>query len=231
MKILIGVATYQRPEKLKRLLKSLEQQTYKNFFTVVVFDANDWASAKGTREYTLPIGIQINNTRDYVIGCWNLAHKYPGFDAHLMLCDDVELHRTCLESALEALKTRFPDGDGVVGITQECPGVPNYTYKPFGQTLMGKKFIERFKEVDYQVCCPFYTHFYQDEEMWQYMSELNKTYHCKEAILNHYHPAFKREELDSTHGIVRVPELFKKDKELFMIRQSEGKLWGKTWEK
>jgi len=231
MRVLIGVATYKRPEKLTRLLKSLEAQTYQNFHTHIVFDANDKESVIGATSYQRNYTMEINPEHGYVIGCWNLAHRCPGFDAHLMLCDDVELHKTCLERALEALETRFKDTDAVIGLSQECPGYPNYTYKPFGQTLMGRKFIDRFEPVDYQVCCPFYTHFYQDAEMWQYMSELGKTYHCKEAILNHYHPSFKKDELDETHGIVRVKSLFNGDIELFKRRQAEGKLWGKTWDK
>ena len=55
-------------------------------------------------------------------------------------------------------------------------------------------------------------------------------YTSLEAKLNHYHPGFKPEEIDTTHGIVRVPGLQQRDITLFNRRQYEGKLWGKSWE-
>lgn len=229
-KVLIGIATYQRPEKLKRLLKSLEAQTYKNFFTYIVFDANDVHSLVGIEEYTLPKQVFINTERGYVIGCWNLAYRVPGFDAYMMLCDDVELHQSCLESALERLESLFPDEDGVIGLTQECPGAKNFDYKNFGQVLMGRKFVERYKDVNYQVCCPHYTHLRQDEEMWQYATSLDKFNHCKEAKLNHYHPSFLKNEMDTTHHIVRHG-IIQEDNRIFADRQRRGVIWGQSWEK
>jgi glycosyltransferase involved in cell wall biosynthesis len=232
MKALIGIATYNRPEKLKRLLKSIEAQTYKDYQIAIVFDNNDDASRiEVMKDFGyLPIRYIVNDKQGYVIGCWNKIHAIPGFDAHLMLVDDVELTPNCLEEAVKAMQLHFPDGDGVVGLTQELPGYPNYTYKPYGQTLMGRKFIDRYKEVNYQVCNPHFVHFYQDEEMWRYMSSLGKTYHSKEAILYHFHPAFKKDEVDDTHKIVRVPSIFKGDIEIFKRRQAEGKLWGKSFD-
>ena len=78
-------------------------------------------------------------------------------------------------------------------------------------------------------CCPFYTHFFQDEEMWKYASSMNKAVHSQKAILNHYHPAFKKDELDSTHAIVRTSELLNKDQEIFNRRQKEHKIWGDSF--
>jgi hypothetical protein len=231
MKILIGIATYKRPEKLKRLLRSIENQNYKNFDVAIAFDNGDIESISALGEWNIPLFLCVMPKQSYVIGCWNKLHQLKGYDAHLMLCDDVELFPDCLENAVKELEEKFPDLDGVIGITQECPGRLDYTYKPFGQTLMGRKFIDRYKEVNYQVCCPYYVHFSQDCEMWQFMSELGKTYHSDKARLYHYHPAFKPEEIDATHAIVRVPTIFQKDIETFKKRQAEGKLWGRSFEK
>jgi hypothetical protein len=196
----------------------------------VVFDANDTASRDEVISFPhLKFDTIVMPNRGYVIGCWNQVYKRRGYDAYLMLCDDVELHPDCLEHAVKALKTN--GRDSVIGISQECPGHENYTYKVFGQTLMGNEFVERYKDVFYQVCCPYYTHFYQDEEMWQYATKHAKAVHCKKAILNHYHPAFKKEEIDATHGIVRSNSINTNDRVLFQERQTAGKLWGEAWDK
>jgi len=231
MKALIGIATYKRPEKLKRLLLSLKRQTYQNYQICVVFDNNDNDSMlEIAKEFgDIKAYFVVSPTQLYVIGCWNYMHRLKGYDAHLMLCDDVELYDNCLETALRTLKNA--GDDSVIGLTQKCPGISNYSYKPYGQTLMGRTFIDRYKDVNHQVCCPYYTHFYQDQEMWEYAIKNELAIHDKDAILNHYHPAFKKEEMDETHHIVRVPDIFIVDRLLFNKRQSEGKLWGETWEK
>jgi hypothetical protein len=230
MKVLVGIATYQRPEKLKRLLRSLEIQSHTDFYTHVVFDNGDVASMSAVKECTLPLSMELLSGQNYVIGCWNSAHRLKGFDAHLMLCDDVELFPDCIEAAVKDMQNHFPDLSGVVGLTQFCPGREDYTYKPFGQTLMGRGFIDKFRKVNYKVCCPDFIHFFQDQCMWEYMSGLGRTFHSSTAKLNHYHPSFKAEELDSTHKIVRAGSgIFQKDAETYRRRQEEGMIWGRDF--
>lgn len=230
LKVLVGIATYKRPKKLIRLLKSLENQTYQNFDVHIVFDNNDKESISSASGFNLNVSMEVMDKPSYVIGCWNVCHNIPNYDAHLMLCDDVELFPDCLDILVNEMEKRFADLDGVIGITQECPGRNDYTYKPFGQTLMGRKFIDRYKQVGYKVCCPFYTHFWQDQEMWEFMTSLRKTYHSKEAKLYHYHPSFKPEEMDKTHSIVRSNGVYEKDLLVFKRRQLQGKLWGRSFE-
>lgn len=239
MKLLIGIATYQRIEKLKRLLESLKKQTYDNFIISVICDDKDFETEKYIRsleDYKLGhIGVTVQDSRRYVIGAWNTCvqgyvNTFADFDGFIGLCDDVELFPNCFEMLVWTMQKRFPDYDGVIGISQECPGRPDYTYKPYGQTLMGRKFIERYREAGYQICCPYYKHFYQDEEMWKYATSLGKAYHSLDAKLNHYHPGFKPEEKDNTHFIVRTGGVQQGDTAIFNRRQSEGKLWGRTWE-
>jgi glycosyltransferase involved in cell wall biosynthesis len=234
MKILIGIATFQRPEKLQRLLESLKNQTHQDFEVCVAFDNND-TNQKGLRNWDRAISTIRLDYQGYVVGCWNRIHALRGSaesksDAHLMLCDDVELFPDCLEIACRDLANVFPDTDGVIGLTQECPGRGDYSYKPFGQTLMGGKFLERYSRVGYKLCCPYFHHFFQDEEMYIYAASLRKFYHSPEAKLYHYHPAFKPAEMDSTHKLARIPTVFQHDVDTFKRRQSSGRLWGKNWD-
>lgn len=207
MRLLIGIATYKRMEKLKRLIRSLDNQTYKEFQVVVVADNNDLKTANDLNDMPGNIHCVVQPNHQFVIGAWNRTIReiftLASYEYFMGLCDDVELNPTAIEEALRCHQQFFPDTDGVIGFKQLCPGHPEYTFKWFGQTLMGRKFIERYKNVEYKICCPDYYHFCQDEEMYNYAQSLNKFANCEEAILKHYHPGFIKEEIDETHNIIR----------------------------
>ena len=250
MKILIGIATYQRTGKLQRCLDSIKASNYWNYEIVVVADNSDQATDQYlSANKNLFWDVVVQDRQGFVIGGWNRIVKdyfndmikewesettfvEEPFDAFLGLVDDVELSEDTLEKAVQAHRFHFPDGDGVVGLHQTCPGHPEYTFKWYGQTLMGRKFIERYREVDYQICCPYYKWSHQDEEMFQYANSLGKFKECPEASLRHYHPSFIAGERDSTHDIVRFgsdsPKLH--DLQVFADRQKRGLIWGKDWE-
>jgi glycosyltransferase involved in cell wall biosynthesis len=236
MHVSIVIPTFQRIKKLTRCLEAILQQTYTDFDINVFCDNGDTDTDKYIKEnYSTKydnIKSKVMEGKNLVIGCWNSFLKEAlanntfkeGF---IGLCDDTELYPDCLEKAVACHKENFPDTDGVVGISQECPGHPEYTWKPYGQTLMGRKFIERYP--DGQVCCVDYKFLYQDEEMHNFASSINKFVHCKEAILKHYHPAFCREEHDSTHEKSRGMNLGI-DRMTYTKRKAQGLVWGKSFE-
>lgn len=240
MKLLLGIGTYRRIAKLERLLKSLENQTYDNFIIHVVCDNNDFETEKylkNTKEYKFGhLAVSVNNEHKFIIGAWNYCvsnyvNTFADFDGFVGLCDDVELYPNALEEAVKCHKENFPDTDGVVGFKQVCKGHENYTYKPFGQMLIGKQWIERYKEVNYTYYAPMYKHFYADEELFIYASSLNKFILCEKAILNHDHPLFTG-NIDITHQIIRQGQNSPKnyDIALFKQRQKKNLIWGKSWE-
>ena len=237
--LLITIPTYKRYTKLTRLLNSLKQSTYQNFDILVVADGNDTTSlttamtvCEGWKRVHSQLQLEqshvvmaINDGIDFFV---NLGH-YTHF---LMLCDDTEVYPSTLEIALKDHNEQFPDMDGVIGLHQECPNHPEYTFKYYGQMILGRKWIERYKEVGYKVACPQYIWGYQDEELHKYAVSLDKFYSCKDGIIRHYHPSFIREEMDDTHNIVRFKQDSPKPKDdkVFAERQKRGLIWGKTWE-
>lgn len=232
-KIAIVIPTYQRIQKLERCIKSIYINTYKNYQIYIYADNND----KNTYYYLdskyHQIRCQINDSQKFVVGSWNRFFKEQindDWNIVMWLVDDVKLSFNCIQNAVNCMQDNFPDLDGVVGLSQECPDHPEYTYKEYGQVLIGREFIERYKEVGYQVCCPYYTHFWQDEELYQYANSLNKFVHCKNANLRHYHPGFIKEERDNTHLIVRK-EIIQKDTEIYNNRKKRNLVWGQSWEK
>lgn len=235
MKLLLAIATYKRIEKLQKCLNSIAQSKYKNLSVVIIADNQDEETARYISNMGYNMVVEVQKERKFVIGAWNRAVKdyfIPcKFDGFIGLCDDVELNEFALGEAVKAHEINFPDTDGVVGFKQECPGRPDYTFQWFGQTLMGRKFVERYASVDYRICCPAYKHFYQDEEMYRYASSLGKFHKCEDALLKHYHPGFIPELRDETHDIIRsgIDSPKNHDMRMFQIRQANKYLWGQDF--
>jgi len=231
--ILIAIPTYKRIKKLQRLLRSLERQTYKDWEAVAIVDNNDMDTVVDLKYLSGHIKVLVQPEHKFVIGAWNRAIKevfdLGSYNYFCGLCDDVELEPDTLEQAVKKHKQNFLDGDGVIGLNQDCPGHPNYTFKWFGQTLMGRKFIRRYGDND--LCCPDYKHFYQDEEMWEFAKSNGLIAICPEALIHHYHPSFILDEVDETHGIIRIGPKSPKDHDIKMRaeRKARNYLWGRDF--
>lgn len=247
-RIAVVIPTFKRIKKLQRCLDSLEKQTYENFDVHIYCDNNDTETYNYIKEKywdgcapkeKIHPTVTLNSKQEFVIGSWNkffrgnFSYKYyhkDGYDAVLWCVDDVELYPQTILNAYCALIKNFPDLDGVVGLKQECPGRPDYTFKWFGQCLIGRKFIERYTIEGHEVCCPDYKHFYQDEEMWEFADSINKFVNCEDAIIKHYHPAYLNEELDSTHPMVRG-SIMQIDNATRFERQQKNLIWGQSWKR
>jgi GT2 family glycosyltransferase len=247
-KIAIGIPTFKRITKLERCLRSIEAQSFLYDMSIFIYcDNND----KETYDYLnnkykeglpshqrrsfIPLKIVLNDKREFVVGSWNkffnmIMTTDNQYTSCLLLVDDVELNNDCIEKAVNYLEKFYPDTDGIIGINQKNPEKLNYTFAKFGQILIGRKFIERYKEVNYQVWTPFYKHFYSDYECFMYASSLKKFYFAEDALLKHYHPGFYPEEIDKTHNVIRRPSGPKDhDIEIFKDRQKRKVNWGNTW--
>lgn len=229
MKLLIGIATYKRLNKLTRLLHSLQDQTYQNFQIYIICDNKDYETAHYLETWGISNAVQ--DSHKFVIGAWNkcIQDKFinGNYDGFIGLVDDVQLRPNALEEIVKCHKENFPDTDGVCGFNQICYGYFEYTFKWYGQTLMGRKFIERYHNVNYQICCPDYKHFYQDEEMWIHALTLNKFQTCPKAVLNHDHPSFTG-NIDETHNIIRKGNLSPKEHDIkvYAVRKLKKYCWG-----
>lgn len=233
MKFTIVIPTYQRINKLKRCIESILKQDYQDFLIFVMADNNDeetydWVVntyVDEPRILAVPIEQHL-----YVMGCWNYFTKHlfeHVEDCMVWLVDDVELMPNCLRHLNNCCKEIFPENDGMVGITQIYPMHTEVHWKENGQCAIGKNFILKFPER--QVCCPDYTHFYQDEEVLEYAKSINKFILCREATLIHHHPAFYSNEMDETHKIPRG-ETQDIDRQIYLERRRRDLVWGKTWE-
>lgn len=234
-KVYIGIATYKRPEKLDRLLKSISKLHYQDFEVILLYEESDSETVKYLYNLPIipqPIHLRPSGNKEYVISNWNRFYKEfaPLADYTLALVDDVGLFPDGLSEAVAKLVNTYPDNNGVVGLKQMYPNNANVSYHPAGQVLIGKPFLERYKDVNYQVCCPNYIQWYQDNELYNYANSLGKFTTTDDVALIHYHPAYTPgEKIDETHQIIRG-DIIQNDRKIFNKRQIKGLTWGKSWE-
>jgi len=135
-------------------------------------------------------------------------------DAVMLLNDDQELYPDCIEKAITALKDKFSDTDGIIGIRQEHEGTR------YAITFIGHKFCERFP--NHAIFCPDYINYHNDEELFTFAQSIEKFHFCPEAVAIHHMPKDKtREAMHSTR---------EQDKETWEKRQAQGLIWGKQFE-
>lgn len=230
MKFNIVIPTYHRIKKLERCINSIRKQTYQNYEITVICDNND----KETYEFMgnkyciyQKMSSFLMKKHLYVAGCWNWFTKnYFEYikDNMIWLCDDTAMYPDCLEQLNKFINNNFENKDYVVGLKQIVPGCPRAESMVYGQVVLGKEYIARFP--NYQVCAPCFTFWYQDQENYLYARSLGKFKFCKTALINHYHPCYIKEEIDTTHKLSRG-DIQQKDKQIFEERQKQGLLWGR----
>lgn len=230
----IGIATYKRPEKLDKLIQSIWQNDYKDYEVVILYEQSDTASNNYIYKYINhpKIHIRPSKNKEYVISNWNRFYKEyaPYANYTLALVDDITLMPDCLSSIINKINLTFPDGDGVIGLKQQYPKGIDVKYNSAGQVLIGRKFLERFKDINYQICCPNYKQWFQDDELLSYAKSVDKFNTSDNVSLIHYHPAYTPgAKIDETHKIVRG-DLMQKDRDIYNKRKMKGLIWGKSWE-
>ena len=109
------------------------------------------------------------------------------------------------------LNRLFPDGDGIIGVTQQlgkfCPAA-------FG--LVGRKWVNRFP--NRQMMYPKYIHFCSDSELWRYSRGI-KRFHLSKAAVYHNRPFDDCKKLAQT--------TLTRDRRIWFPRRDAGKFWPK----
>ena len=216
----IVIATRNRYEKLKKMLKSIPDKPYIEV-NIICDDENDTLGkiieeAEIIKRLNIGILHAFKDRRGAVF-CRNYAIQYCE-DGVLYATDDMTFEPNSIENALNAFSSHFPDDDGVVGFVQ----IPD-NFHPTGVALVGQKFLQRYP--DKRLFWPGYHHFACQEVYWL-ASKLGKFHQEKTAVIKHYHPAFFKEEMDKTHREARIHR--EKDHALMRERQAKGLIWGES---
>lgn len=138
-------------------------------------------------------------------------------DAIIYATDDIVFKPGSISRAIEAMRKKFPGGDGVIGFTQ----TGNTRFNPGGVALVGAKFLSRYPKN--ALFYPKLFHF-ACQEVHLAAEFLKKFYLSPDAIIHHYSPFTQRNEMDQTHADARIKKLA--DHELIRQRKAAGKIWG-----
>lgn len=212
MRVNVIISTYNRPDSLKKTVESIFDGDYKDVCISIMMDGNVSLSSQIIHSYAR---ILINEKRmDYVYSMNRLLQESEDTDAVLYASDDLVFPSYAISTLVEEMEKRFPDGNGLVGLNQDCQGIDS----AFG--LMGRKFIERFPER--QVFCPDYVHFVSDSELGAFARMIKKFYFCSHVTLHHDRSHDRTWEL----GI----DVWFKDMKVSEKRAEKKFLWGRGFE-
>ncbi|GAG03422.1 unnamed protein product, partial [marine sediment metagenome] len=115
MHVDVVIPTYDRLEPLKRCIKSIVDNNYKDVSILVIVDGNK-KMVDGLKDE--PIEILFNPERmDYVISM-NKAIKHSKADAVIYASDDLIFQSDCISNTVKAMEEHFPDTDGLITLKQ-----------------------------------------------------------------------------------------------------------------
>lgn len=218
MKDLVNVCipTIDRFDLIRQTVKSVMESKYNNLkITIIVDDNRKQYFDRLYRFYFdgtfFNIGILFNEKRFGWPKSLNRLFKETDDDYYFYASDDLIFQKNTISLAMEDMKAKFPNGDGVIGITQQlgkfCPAA-------FG--LVGRKWINRFP--DRKMFYPKYVHFCGDSELWRYSRSINKFYLSK-AVVYHNRPFDNCKKLAQT--------TLYSDRQIWFPRRDSGKFWPK----
>lgn len=154
----------------------------------------------------------FNNSRLGWCRSMNRVFNATDFDFYFYGSDDLTFERKTVTNAIAAMRSHFPDGDGVVGINQN---LMHFCKAAFG--LVGRKFVNRFPAR--QVFYPYYKHFCGDSELWHFAQSISKFYFCPAAMVHHARPMDECKKLAQT--------TLRRDREIWWKKKGKPRLyWG-----
>jgi len=213
----IIIPTRNRWEKLQRCLKTIPQEIPGITTTVIVVCDGDHETAKKLIDSTNGMVSRIVFVRQHSgsVFCRNLITQTVE-DALIYGVDDIEFMAGSIELAIEEIRKRYPDGDGVVGF--------NYvgdTQSKTATCLVGQKFLRRYPQR--KLFYPEYFHF-SCQEIERLAGKLGKLHFEENAKVQHHHPAWNHSELDKTHVEARIYK--NRDRKISSDRRAKGLIWG-----
>ena len=212
--------------RIDKLLATLDTIPHHDWLTVHIVCDGDEATYNTLQNKIEKADIRakyINTTlipeHSGAVKCRNAVLENIDSDV-IYATDDILFSDGAIERAAETSMLAFPNGDGVVGFVQ------NQSHHPTGVALVGGAFLNHYPS--HHLFYPHYYHFAAQEVLWycKYREEKEgKTFFIIEdrARLNHRHPGFNRNEMDSTHVDARIRR--DSDLGLSMRREQQGLVW------
>lgn len=192
-KVSICIPTLGRPEKLERLLESIEKNAgYPNYEILVGEDKMP------------PNNIGVPKMLK------SLVEKSVG-DFVIYLGNDCIMEKDCLKIAMEAMMEEFEDQDGLIGLNDQYWHGEFYTH-----WLASKKLLPYLGG---EFFCTEYFHTGVDNELTERCRKIGKAVWCEEAKIIHDHPVnngFK--DIDDVYQLAYKSERMEHDRNLLLKR-------------
>lgn len=215
-KVRVIIPTRLRPKKLLKAVHSIPE------WVSVCVECHVQSEDLLDIEFRRPVNIKEDTSieRDETFVKAVNRNCIKGYSC-IVSSDDIYYEDNAIETALECMKEKFPDTDGVIGFN--VYNMPGQSHDG-AVTLVGDKFLNRFE--NRQMFCPQYLHFYVDTELAMYAKKVDKFFWCKDAKVYHEHPSVTGRP-DATHKYKRDYK-HNHDSGVFSSRQDRGLLWGKV---
>ena len=213
--VTVCIPTIDRFDLIRKTIESICGNNYLRLSMMIIVDDNRQQYFKKLVKYyqlaNLPIEFKLNKKRLGWPRSLNRIFAETDYDYYLYASDDLIFQTNTITKAMADMKRLFPDGDGVIGLTQQlgkfCPAA-------FG--LVGRKWVNRFPKR--QMMYPKYIHFCSDSELWRYSRKI-KRFHLSKATVHHNRPFDNCKKLAQT--------TLASDRRIWFPRRDSGKFWPK----
>jgi len=211
----VCIPTIDRLALLSQTIKSIINNDYKYLsITVIVDDGRKvyFNRLKMTVGRHPQIKMMFNEKRLGWPKSMNRIFWETDHDYYLYASDDLNFHPNTITKAMADMKRYFPDGDGVIGLTQEnlrhgSPGA-------FG--LVGRKWMNRFPKR--KMFNPKYLHFCGDSELLFYSRQIHRFYLSKAAV-------FHNRPHDRCRALAHLS--ITRDRKIWFPRRRARRVWPK----
>lgn len=214
------ISTYDRIDLIKKTIDSLMNSNYPDIKTWICIDGNQ-KMIKKIKEYCPNRNVKLlhnKRRRDIMFSYRKIISAIDNDGAILNAADDIVFYPGTIKMVVKKLLHLFPDGDGVIGLSQRMDGQPRG--RKYAHCLIGPKFADRYPSR--QAYCPDYIHFCGDSELGIYAKNNKRFHFFPEARIDHTRLA------DRTTELGRL--VYTRDRIVFRERQAQNLLWGSSFE-
>ncbi len=210
-------ASIGRPDALHRMIASVRKSDQPARVMVAAGDVETIRVCEQNSDICRCVYSSKANARPGCTASLNLVFRELVEGDALFCTDDIRFEPRAISIAMASLYRAFPDGDGVVGLSQS--NIPQGYDLAF--PLMGKAFLDRFRPGD--LFFPGYFHQYNDAELGVTIKAWGHWLFEPEARLEHDHPCATGLPPDETFVRARLRK--SDDDRVWHARRAAGEIW------
>jgi hypothetical protein len=226
----VVLPTYQRPDKLSRLIRSMDPGMPPHTEVHVGWSPGDADTRAACEPLLLDrpwLHFFVHRPEFHAAEFWNaFLGSQPDADIYIYLSDDCELFRDTLIAARLLYLAAYPKLDGLLGFDQPNLREEKVGTCPAAFGAIGRTLIDSFP--DRAIMCPDYYALWVDQELLDYTRWMGKFTFAPQVRVTHHHPAANPADRDATHDHIR--RFAAVDNATRNERTTRGLLWGRDYQ-